>query len=132
MTILSNSQQIAQIFALPGLEVEESTHGQNYEQVEFSFKDNMHCGHGSYEIVGDTLNFHVCHQIEGQDFDIEHSMDNGEECVVFGNLGAKAGTVCLKDGRVNEVIVEVHPAKERISWRFSNKNGLRLLTFDNQ
>lgn len=132
MTILSNSEQINQIYALPGLDVEESAQGHDYEQVQFTFKDNMHCGHGNYEVVGDMLNFIVCHQIEGQDFDIEHIMDNGEEFVVFGNIGALTGTVSLKGGKVNKIIVESHPAREDKCWKFSTKNGLRFLTLDKE
>ena len=130
MTILSNSEQINQIYALPGLDVEESAQGHNYEQVQFTFKDNMHRGHGNYEVVGDTLNFIVCHQIEGQDFDIEHIMENGEESVVFGNIGAMAGTVSLKDGRVNEVSIAAHPSNSEKYWKFSTTKGLRFMTLD--
>jgi hypothetical protein len=127
MTILSNS---AQIYALPGLEVEEGAQGHNYEQVQFAFKDNIHCGHGNYEVVGDTLNFYVCHQIEGQDFDVEHIMDNGEESVVFGNIGAMAGAVSLKEGRVYEVSISAHPANSEKCWGFFSKKGLRFMTLD--
>ena len=130
MTILSNSEQTNQIYALPGLDVEESAHGHDYEQVQFTFKDNMHCGHGNYEVVGDTLNFYVCHQIEGQDFDIEHSLQDGEECVVFGNIGAMAGTVSLKGGRVNEVSIAAHHANNEKYWKFSTTKGLRFMTLD--
>ena len=130
MTILSNSQQIAQVFALPGLEVEESAHGHNYEQVQFSFKDNINCGHGNYEVVGDTLNFYVCHQIEDQDFDIEHIMEGGEESVVFSYIGSYVGTVHFKDAKVNKIIVESHPSIEDKCWIFLAQNGLRFMTLD--
>ena len=130
MTILSNSKKIDQIYALPGLDVEESAHGHNYEQVQFSFKNNMHSGNGTYEVAGDTLNFYMCHQIDGQDFDIEHSLQDGEESVVFGNIGPYVGTVHFKGGKVNKIIVESHPAREDKCWTFSAINGLRLMTLD--
>lgn len=77
-------------------------------------------------MVGDTLNFYVCHQIEGQDFDVEHIMDNGEESVVFGNIGAMARTVSLKGGRVNEVSISAAPANSEKCWGFPPKRDCDL------
>lgn len=129
MTKLSNSEQIEQICNLPGIDIEEGGHGLNYQQIQFTFKDKGQFSNGNFELTGDTLNFYVCYQIDGQDFDIEHEMVNAEESVIFGNIGSYAGTVCYKDGAVNTINIQ---AKNGKSWTFSAKKGLRFMTLDEQ
>jgi hypothetical protein len=130
MTYLSNKEQIQKICLLDGVEIIESTYGAECEQVEFTIKDKKQISHGNFELAGEELEFHVCYQIEGQDFDVEHLLQKGEESVIFQNITPYVGTTHLKDGVVNKITIEARPRQSGQFWSLSAKNGLRFLTLD--
>lgn len=130
MKNLTNKEQFNHIFQHSAFDIVEGAHGENYDKVEFTFKDKAHCAHGDYELIDDVLNFNVCYQIESEMFDIEHVCENGEESITFQNIEPYTGTATFKNGKVHKISIAEHPSKGDKSWTFSAKNGQRFLTLD--
>ncbi|WP_019028854.1 hypothetical protein [Colwellia piezophila] len=118
-----------QVCNLDGIDIQEGAHGENYERIDFNYKAGIVSGHGHYELSKSRLNFYIAYQIEGQDFDIEHTRQDGYEYVTFNNISPLWATTKIK----NDIVVEINVYEEfpdNKSWLFSTKKNQRFLTLD--
>lgn len=132
MSYLTNKEQMEKICQLEGFNIVGTEQGADYELVEFTFDMKEYSAHGNYELRGEFLNFNICYSIENEEFDVEHVTVNGEESVIFQNIGSYSGTAYLKDGMVNKISIEEFPAKAGKIWTFSSKHWLRFMTLDRE